>query len=1104
MSSTTTNIGLYKKNPSTDGNDTFDINTMLNDNWDRIDAQLGSQVGVSPPPTAVNLVNGMQVVNVPQSSPLNNLSIKGRTLVNLLGRDGNCEGASKFIASQVTIALDSSNKQYGNNAIKSTISATFVAGVAQTTTQITFQAGKYYIVLGEVKNGNATSTSIRLSDISVSGNSVTDTTKFNLSYFKTTKGSDTTLSIQHLVGGVAGQYAFVDGIRVYELSGLSEYNAIDSMTAAQIAAKYPYVDDVKHVNAPYVIKYGENLHPTSNEWTQNVTANGSWVINSPYITTLITLSGALASGEQMYLTVPVLPNQDYTFSATLSPGAGYAVIASSGTLLTWGSANRTFNSGNNTQISVYVGNLSAGAGTFTFTNPMLNLGTTAKPFKPRNDDMLAFPNVQLASSVDGTVYDTLFKRDGKYCVEKRFKDVLLDGSLPWIFSVEASGYKLVALAGLPLWSNNTSVTTKYDGKILRNLLGLNAAEQATNSADNYFYVSIADTDSGWGETYTPTAQEIQAYFYGWVMSDVTGALYTSGTKYWTEVWCGASGGNTTFPTGKKVAPTGPTTTLPTTSNRQGGWTPYKLTYQLATPVFEEIQVDAGMSLHEGLNQIEVGQGVVIREKANPAFNTPDSYYYVNDSALLVSGVLVTLFKNRADRILVIYKNGKLDNKWNIYTGSSNVYGKTKALIHSSNYDLTATYEVSYIALDQYLLSTPVQAVAGEVASNLKTVVDTLATNSADQDARISAAEILARQIYNVPQKTSAAMTLYVDGTNGSDNNDGSAGRPFKTIQRAIDSIPQIVNHLVTINVASATYAEDIRINGFSGKSTVNLYGDTVVSTNVTLSSILVSTNSANIVVRGFNLTITTNTAMNVFSSTRVVASYMNIVASATGYLGVVSETSNLYINSSVISNRAYSLLANNGRIMSESNSGTGNIFSTVAQNGGMISRYGTQPIGGTDVAQNGGINIPSGGVLNPWGDNTQASRSRIYYVPNATQNISAGTNTKVLFQSVSIDNLAEFSSSRFTAKNAGTYDIKGALAFSSGMSTSNTLSVIVYKNGSPSRFISINNGTSLAAPTIPFNATFDLLANDYLEIYIITSSTTVLTTAAYLDITRIA
>lgn len=37
MASNTARFGLLKKDPATDGNDTFNIQTMLNDNWDKLD-----------------------------------------------------------------------------------------------------------------------------------------------------------------------------------------------------------------------------------------------------------------------------------------------------------------------------------------------------------------------------------------------------------------------------------------------------------------------------------------------------------------------------------------------------------------------------------------------------------------------------------------------------------------------------------------------------------------------------------------------------------------------------------------------------------------------------------------------------------------------------------------------------------------------------------------------------------------------------------------------------------------------------------------------------------------------------------------------------------
>ncbi|GIO93199.1 tail fiber protein [Paenibacillus lactis] len=41
MASNTPNLGLLKKDPMTDGNETFNIETMLNENWDKIDTAVG-------------------------------------------------------------------------------------------------------------------------------------------------------------------------------------------------------------------------------------------------------------------------------------------------------------------------------------------------------------------------------------------------------------------------------------------------------------------------------------------------------------------------------------------------------------------------------------------------------------------------------------------------------------------------------------------------------------------------------------------------------------------------------------------------------------------------------------------------------------------------------------------------------------------------------------------------------------------------------------------------------------------------------------------------------------------------------------------------------
>ncbi|ANF95982.1 hypothetical protein [Paenibacillus bovis] len=75
MASNTPNLNLLKKDPAVDGNDTFNIKTMLNDNWDKIDSAMGdipdqvadlakTAVTYKEWPAGVNSINGLVDIGV--------------------------------------------------------------------------------------------------------------------------------------------------------------------------------------------------------------------------------------------------------------------------------------------------------------------------------------------------------------------------------------------------------------------------------------------------------------------------------------------------------------------------------------------------------------------------------------------------------------------------------------------------------------------------------------------------------------------------------------------------------------------------------------------------------------------------------------------------------------------------------------------------------------------------------------------------------------------------------------------------------------------------------------------------------------------------------
>lgn len=91
-------------------------------------------------------------------------------------------------------------------------------------------------------------------------------------------------------------------------------------------------------------------------------------------------------------------------------------------------------------------------------------------------------------------------------------------------------------------------------------------------------------------------------------------------------------------------------------------------------------------------------------------------------------------------------------------------------------------------------------------------------------------------------------TIYV-ATSGNDaSGDGSESYPFKTIQKAIDSIPKnLEGNEITVNIASGTYAEEVVVSGFHGGS-LRL---TFASVTITTLSIFES----NVILAGTALTI---------------------------------------------------------------------------------------------------------------------------------------------------------------------------------------------------------------------------------------------------------
>jgi hypothetical protein len=523
---------------------------------------------------------------------------------------------------------------------------------------------------------------------------------------------------------------------LYEVDATEYANILTVWDENEVMRRYPMVESVQHVQNPYVIAEGENLLPPFSEW--NLHANAR--VKSPYELEL----NATATSQLSSVRVNVLPNTTYTASlenanSNLCFGVTYydangTILANQGTPKS-GWNNTTNPSGVFTTpatcayIVFYVHNSTEPTGTFTFKNPMLTLGSAAKPFVPRNPSYL-FAEVKLGALADKK--DILFKDGQDWKVTKWVeKDILLNpNNYSAGFYQDYTGFKRLGINLNPNISgdytslnDNRFVVTKYDGTVLQNNGGFTDKDQAAlqTTAGGGLKVTVADTDSGWGETYTPTAQEIQAYFYGWRMCNGTyGQPYNgTGTKTWYPI------GDSDLSRATTTCPTSPSPTI-----SEGKISYYKLSYVRSTPVTEIVtdKVEGDLVVN-GSTQIEVGSGVIVREKANPKISISGTTYHINVDSTKATPTGSEL-KNKTSQIFKVYKNSIEDKKWSIITDSS-AFGKYRLQIPTADFDTTAEYTVTYLVLDRHLFTTNILAVTATYDSSLKSVVDSVVAKQSD-------------------------------------------------------------------------------------------------------------------------------------------------------------------------------------------------------------------------------------------------------------------------------------------------------------------------------------------------------------------------------------
>jgi hypothetical protein len=197
---------------------------------------------------------------------------------------------------------------------------------------------------------------------------------------------------------------------------------------------------------------------------------------------------------------------------------------------------------------------------------------------------------------------------------------------------------------------------------------------------------------------------------------------------------------------------------------------------------------------------------------------------------------------------------------------------------------------------------------------------------------------------NVPMRTTANITLYVR-TDGNDANSGTAdtaGGALKTIQAAINKLPQIINHAVTINVAAGTYNETVTVSGFYGGPSIFINGAAGVADTHVVRRFFFKNNHIPIVLIGFKLTETTDVNVQITS-----CEYVNVIScrciDLASWTAIAVLASNAKIDSCNLSNKSVAISSELlSRVLSLNNTGSGNTVGLSTIGAAYIGKEGTQ------------------------------------------------------------------------------------------------------------------------------------------------------------------
>lgn len=511
----------------------------------------------------ITLTHGTQVVNGEVGSPMK-VEFYGNTLVNILGKGYNAE--KSFLGADGTFSLVNEYPLLNND-------------------------GGYYLFALEVKSTDSKKVGIRRLDGSgatIEQKSVEVGNTYKTIYIKF---SDVNVKKLVFVEGYVVGDIYYKNERLIKIDK-STYDKIGvSLTDADVERMFPYVDSVQHVKNPVVKVSGKNIFNGQLELGLILGANGQ--------------PSASTNNIRSVDFTPVLPNARYRLTdyqnGILNEGnTGISDVTYYDRDKNFISTTQKtgFNGATTPSNAHYIKFRSATGYINLDTKVQLELGDKVTPYTDYNPSYL-YAETTLAGN--SSKKDILSYNESKNRWEKIkwWETVELDGSLSWNPSTYYDGFKRVTVKGLLKPINDLAkyqYMVKFNGDIIRHSLAVDEVDTFVINVSGNVFLSVSNADSGWTEEMEPSQDLIKSYFYGWKMNSTDPENYG-----WESLVDGS---------------TPPENTLEYVSTHMAeGFTPYKLTYQLAEPVIEEVQVEGDLIV-SGQTQVEVGSEFTYEEDDN--------------------------------------------------------------------------------------------------------------------------------------------------------------------------------------------------------------------------------------------------------------------------------------------------------------------------------------------------------------------------------------------------------------------------------------------------------------------------------------------------------